>query len=438
MNNRRPIRPSVIIRWLILTLAGWLGYALVRGVWAIVYLGAPLYDWTWYIPVIALLLGVPMYVAGLLPRSRTILFLTVVLLAWVVVGYNGFGQVVSLQPGNAAQIPISFWAYSDLRNIPESALRDIQAAGGRIYLDAGPGPFEGERGQTLAAELQRLADYNIQVYLAPPASNFLSAPVQREWVASAQDTAAFIRRAGLTNVRGLIGDAELPLNGTLDILGADQANFAKAVSGLRDGIATLHNQYAGFEIGVTAISIQYLDGLDGDSDLSLLMRSPVDPPGGWDFINVMTYSSYYPPTWRGYYVYLVERAMARRYPARPISHLIGLVGGGFPHEPLLDFDDLVRDARLSRALGVSELVVFQLGALNVFGHDFVRRLTAAVNGPQDNSALVVPFSRPASAMLYGAVTADALLDARGLRGLLWLSWAILSAIIVQRLESPGK
>jgi len=65
--------------------------------------------------------------------------------------------------------------------------------------------------------------------------------------------------------------------------------------------------------------------------------------------------------------------------------LIGLVGKGMPGEPLLDFDDLVRDARLSRALGVHEIAVFQLDwALQVFGEDFVRRLTAAVNGPQSD------------------------------------------------------
>ena len=47
--------------------------------------------------------------------------------------------------------------------------------------------------------------------------------------------------------------------------------------------------------------------------LALLMRSPVNPPGNWGFVNLMAYSSYYPPNWRDYYVYLHETAMIRVY-----------------------------------------------------------------------------------------------------------------------------
>ncbi len=304
---------------------------------------------------------------------------------------------------------------------------------------AGETPFEGERGQTLGIGLRRLAQYKVEVFLVPAASNFLSVPVNREWIANAYSLAADIQREGPTNVRGLIGDAEPPSNMPMDILGNEQADFYQAVFGLRDLIATVHREYPGLQVGVTATSAHYLDGFDGDADLSVVMRSPVDPPGGWDYITMMTYSSYFPPAWRAYYVYWAERAMARRYPATQVSHLIGLVGKGMPGEPLLEFNDLARDARLSRALGVHEIAVFQLDwALQVFGDDFVRRLAAAVNGPQSDSTVAVPFSRPASAMFYGLAAADALLDARGWRGLLWLAWAILSSAIVRRsLKQPG-
>lgn len=161
------------------------------------------------------------------------------------------------------------------------------------------------------------------------------------------------------------------------------------------------------------------------------MRSPMDPPGGWDFVNLMTYSSYIPSDWRAYYVYLHEQAMAKLYPRDRVSHLIGLVGEGMPGEPLMGFDDLVRDARISRALGVREVVVFQLdGALKVFGEDFVRRLVGAVNSP--DAVINVQFSRPVSIMFYATALADALLDVHGPRVWLWVTWIVLSGVIARR------
>ena len=438
MRERHTIFLSVILRWAVLTLAGWLAYALLRALWAIIYLGAPFYDWIWYLPVAALIISLPVFITWRLPHTRIAAVIFAGLLALALVSYNGFGQLVYLQPGRAAPVPISFWSFSGFYSMPEAVLQDLQAAGGRIHLVAGGTPFEGEHGQTFLAGIQRLAQYKVEVYLVPVVSNFLSVPVNREWIANVYSLAADIQREGLINVRGLIGDAEPPLSMPMDILGNEQADFYQAVFGLRDLIATVHREYPGLKVGVTATSAQYLDGFDGDADLSGVMRSPVDPPGGWDYINVMTYSSYFPPAWRAYYVYWVERAMARRYPTTQVSHLIGLVGQGMPGEPLLDFDDLVRDARLSRALGVHEIAVFQLdGALQVFGDDFVRRLTAAVNGPQYDSTVAVPFSRPVSAMFYGLAAADALLDARSWRGLLWLAWAVLSGVLVRRLPAAN-
>ena len=132
---------------------------------------------------------------------------------------------------------------------------------------------------------------------------------------------------------------------------------------------------------------------------------------------------------------LARPGSQRRAHLFALWRFIGLVGGGFPWEPVLNFDDLVRDARLSRALGVREIVVFQLdGAHQQFGPDFVRRFTAAVNSPQPE--VVVPFSRPASLLIYGAAVADALLDAHGLWGWLWIAWAIVCVFTVRARRCP--
>jgi len=221
------------------------------------------------------------------------------------------------------------------------------------------------------------------------------------------------------------------MNAALDLVGIDQPQFDQAVSDLRKLIDDLHRDYPDVQIGVTAMWAHYVDVLDGDADLSIVMRSPMDPPGGWDFVNVMTYSSYTPSDWRAYYVYLHEQAMAQLYPRDRVSHLIGLVGEGMPGEALMGFDDLVRDARISHTLGVREIVVFQLnGALKVFGEDFVRRFVTAVNSP--DAVINVPFSRPVSIVFYATALVDALLDVRGPRVWLWIAWIIASGVIARR------
>ncbi len=426
-----------VILWIGLALAGWLAYALLRALWTIIHLGAPFYDWQWYVSVVALLIGLPAYLIWrrLRPashrRDRAALAAGAGLLTALLAGYGGFGQVVMLEPERAPPISISFWAYSDFRYTPEAILEDLRAAGGRIYLDPGDA-YAGERSQALAEAMRRLANYGFEVYLVPRASNFLSVPVHREWIASAHEVIAFIRREGLTAVRGLVGDAEPPFGLPADFLGAYQADFSEAVTSLHALLDTTHRNYPELRIGVTALWPHYVDALDGDADLSMLMRSPLNPPGGWNFVNLMTYSSYLPPDWRAYYVYLHERAMMRLYPAERVSHLIGLVGGGMPWEPLLDFNDLARDARISRALGVREIAVFQLdGALRVFGEDFVRRLTDAVNRLPPGTTVPVPFSRPASLLFYATAAADALLDARGPCGVAVIGWIALCGIIAR-------
>lgn len=430
MPKHRIVFFSFTLRWLVLALAGWMGYALARALWAVICLGAPIYDWLWYVPVTIPLVGLPLHFALRLPRNRWAFLVLSSALIFALAGYNGLGQVIHLRPGNAPVVPISFWAFSDFRLATPDLLRDLQASGGRIYFHYGNYPVSQEQNQALIERLRPLDEYKIEVYVVPPAPEFLSVLAYREWSESTLALADLVERAGLTQVRGLIGDVEPPLNKPMDIWGTQRASFDQAAVGLRDLIDVMHREHPNLRIGVTATGAHYLDRLDGDPDLAVVMRSPLDPPGGWDFLNMMTYSSYYPPDWRAYSVYLAERGAARLYPHGQVSHLIGLVGGGLPWEPLLDFDDLVRDARLSRALGVSEIVVFQLdGALKQFGPDFVRRFTVAVNAPQPD--VTVPFSRPASALVYGAAAADALLNARGSWGWLWLVWAAVCSLIVR-------
>lgn len=432
-STRRRRTMSIMARWLALTLLGWVIYAMVRALWTTIYLGAPLYDWQWYLAIVGLLVGLCARIARCLPRSKMVAATFGGLLIWAVVGYGGFWQTVHLYPAHVPPVPISFWASSAIGEAQEAVLQDLRTAGGWLYVTVDRQPFDEERRQILIARLRRLAAYDIEVYLAPYLPDFLSVPVHDEWIANVWETAALVHDEDLTNVHGVIGDAERPFRAPFDFLGIERDAFLRTMCDLDSLVRQLRREYPDFSAGVTAGWPLHVDGLDGDPDLSITYRSPVDPPGNWGFVNVMTYSSYFPPSWRAYYVYLTEQMTARRYPDCRPSHLIGLVGGGFAWEPLLDFDDLVRDARLSRALGVREIVVFQLtDALMVFGDDFVGRLAAAVNDTPSDLTVEVPFSRPISVFLYSIAAADALLDARGWRGLLLFGWMAASAIIACR------
>lgn len=432
-----------LIRWIALVIIGWLAYGLLCGLSAIVWLGVPPFDWVWYATIIPLIVVPPVCLIWRLADPRSLVFragwpishfLFGILIVVAIIGYNGFGQAITLPLGGAKPILIAFWTGADFTRVPDSVLEDIRAAGGRVYFGTGGYyPFDGERGLAMTASLRRLADYGIDTYLATPAGDdFLSVPVYRDWITSTQRAAIFVQRQNLSNVRGFIGDAEPPSHSPMDLLGLQRAEFDQAVSDLRALIESVQHEY-GQRVGVTSTWAQFVDTADGDDDLSVVVRSPVEPPGGWDFVNLMTYSSYFPPDGRPYAVYLLERAMARLYPSGEVSHLIGLIGGGMPGEPLLDFDELVRDARLNRALGVREVAVFQLdGALRVFGDDFVRRLMAEVNAPELSEPLRVPFSRPVSMAFYGISVVDALLDARGSRVWLLAGWVSASAVITAR------
>jgi len=181
MNKRYRIL-NFIISWIAIVVFGWLTYALVRGLAAIIDLAVPFYDWQWYVPLIVLLTGLPMYILwsrsrrGKLRIRRGAAVIGAILISWIVVGYNGFGQSTTLSLTGRAPIPISFWAYSDFRQTPDAVLKDIQAARGTIYLDAGTRPFEEEGRAAFVAAMRRLADYDIPVYWAAPAPNFCLRP----------------------------------------------------------------------------------------------------------------------------------------------------------------------------------------------------------------------------------------------------------------------
>lgn len=420
----------IIVRWLTLVLAGWLLYGMTRALGAITRLGAPLYDWQWYPGLIALLVGLTVHVVWGLPRTKRTALAFTGLLIWIVIGYSGFWQTIELAPAQTAPVPISFWV-SGTDDLSDTVLEDIQSAGGYLYRIAGEKSIEGENRQALIAELDRLSKYDIEVYLTSNVSDYLSVPVHDEWIVLVRKIAAFIHDENLPNVRGVVGDAERPLKAEMpfDILGLDRDGFFHTVQDYKDLIEETKEEYPDLDLGVTADWTFYIDTLDGDPDLSIVQRSPVDPPGTWDYTNAMIYSSYHPPSWRAYFVYSVEQALARRCPDCQRSYLIGVVG--YSADPLLDYDDLVRDARLSRAMGTQEIVVFYLnGALRDFGDDFVRRLAEAVNNTDPDLVVQVPFSRPASSILYGITFADALLDVRSWKGLLLaLGWMVSSGVI---------
>lgn len=422
-----------VLRWLTLFLLGVLAYVSIKALWIIINLGTSMYDWQWYIPLAMLLICIPMPFALNRTYSRYTILLISCLLVWVLIGFNGFGYVENLSLQDKPSTPIAFWMGS-IGQPSETLLSDVQKAQATLYVLA-PIPLEGEESANFLAELKLLDKYNIPVVIFVPASDFLSAPVHREWMANVEQVAAFIKREELTNVRGLIGDAEAPRFTPFDSFRSDIPDVLQATERLEEFLNKYHQNYADIPIGVTAAWQLHLDRLDGDADLSILYRSPVNPPDDWDFVSVMNYSSYYPQGWRAYLVRQVINHMENRYPNASRIHLIGLVGGGFPWEPVLDFKGIVQDAQIGRALGVEEIVVFQLkGAIEDFGEDFVQQFSRAVNGSLAPDKVVVPFSRPASLWLYYFAALDAGLDLFDSRIWLLPFWIIMSFSIMMRVD----
>ena len=423
----------IVIRWMLLSLLGWLLYCLTRGLVAFISLGAPFHDWQWYIAVILFLILILARLLGLLPPSSWIKGGIVLLSIWLVAGYFGFWLKGKLLPAKADKIKISYWAGSGIIRAPDRVLNDLHAASGSLYISIGENEFDGEYTQALVNGLRRLSSHDIMIYLAPRASNYVCVPVLDEWIANVRKTANLVQREDLKNVIGIIGDFEKPYHLPMDYWGLYRETLAPAVKKLENFKAEMKTNHPSLNLGVTAFWTLYLDRVDGDQDLAILSRCPVDPPGGWDFINCMTYSSFFPQSWRAYYMYLVERMINRRYPTRSPSYLIGLVGAAGPGEPLMSFDELLRDARLSRSLGIREVVVYQITpALRDFGDDFVQRLDAAVNDAPPDLIVDVPFARPVSLLFYGVLVADSILDVRGWMVFLIFVWIALSGFLVYR------
>jgi hypothetical protein len=409
--------------WLVWAAGGWLVYGLGYGLWALVRLGAPVEDWQWYLAVLLLAGWALAWLGGLRRRWMGALLLGIVV--WLAAGYGGWQPGVTLHPAEAPPVPLSFWAFGDFADAPEGLLSDLRAAGGRVYLDTRGLEADTVEGKRWLSGLRRLEAAEVPVVLAVTASNFLSVPVLEEWQANVRRAVETVQAAGLTNLAGVLGDAERPVGYGYDWLGLERGRFAETVREQAALQRALRAQWPGLRLGVTAHWAWFVDGLDGDADLARAQRSPVDPPGGWDFVSVMSYSSYLPPADRAYYLVLVERALARLYPQARPSHLIGLVGAGMPGEPLLSAAELVRDAQLSRALGAPEVVVFQLNsALEAEGPRFVADLNAAVNREAPRT-LTAPFSRLASGYVFLVCAADGWLNVVGDYGYVWLIYFAL-------------
>ena len=229
MLNKR----SFLRTWLGLTLAGGLGYTFLRALATMIALGTPWYDWQWYVPLTAFLIGLALQVAWSWPPPRPLRWIYVGLLAWLIGGCSPPGLQEHLVLAGTPPVTISFWAYTDFRQMPEPVLADLRASHALLYLHAPTQTFDGDSGQNLASGLRRLAAQNIPVVLMPPASDFLSTPVRREWIARAQLAAAFLRRDRILNVRGLIGDAEIPMHAPLDLMGTHAADVEATTRELR-------------------------------------------------------------------------------------------------------------------------------------------------------------------------------------------------------------
>lgn len=423
-------------RWLAFFLVGGVVYVGGIALWATIQIGAPLFDWLWYVPLLLLPVLFLLSYCFRFSRNRILKRVYIIFFVWLLIGYSSLMPTQTLSLAETPPLPLSFWFSGRIEQLPPGLLDDLADAQSTLIIRV-PLPLTVEDQEYLVNLVNQLAAHQIPVVFFVPASDFLSLPVYEDWLVSVEETAVFLQSAQLPNVRGVLGDAELPRVGRYTFPATTSAALQTAGGEMGIFLQEFHEVNPHLPIGVTASWPLFADQLDGDSDLAAFYQTAVDPPGNWGFVSVMNYTSYYPTSWRPYLLARIVWGMERLYPEQQPIHLIGIVGGGFPWEPVLEFEEVVADARLSRALGVPEVVVFQLkGALDKHGDDFVERLYTAVN--ETDGTVTLPFSRPASLWLFGTAVLDALFDL--VMGPLWLAlfWAVISfGIIWQQNKIKG-
>jgi hypothetical protein len=371
-------------------------------------------------------------------RGALIVLAGLVLLA--AVSWNGFGRILTFGP-TTDRVRLSFWGNWNAANLPDdvlAALRDVDAT---VYVFTGEALLDDDVRDEFREAMVRYAAYDVEVVLAsvlPSHDGFVSVLNYGPYISYTERLLGFAQAANLPAIVGVIADAEPPYsvvdpwqresardwvfkeNGRYRRW--DAAEYSQALWAYSAYVDRFQRRHPGLRVMVSTIQSAVFDALDGDSDLSIAYKFAAYPPNNWDVINVQLYSSdrsdkdaaYF--TWQG--VKLAQFVLGER----PFSVSVGIVGEG-SMQGEAGFQRLVDDILLCRALGVEEVIVFTLGrGTKAFGPDFVSRLEQAVNAP---SRLEIGFSRLGSLTPYGASLWDAVVDLRGGRGLIVLSWCMV-------------
>ena len=403
--------------------------ALTRALFIFVSLGAPIYDWQWYIGIICILILILLRVFRILHGFKLFIIILSILILWIVPGYFGFWRKRHLDLTDSPHLRISYWTGSGIIRTSNRILGDLNATSSTLYISIGRNEFDGEYTNSLVKGIRRIAGYNVPVYLCPRASDFVSLPVYGEWAENVRSAVQLVRRENLQNVHGIIGDVEKPYISPWGFFAPRSDELSDMISSQEKLIRYIQREHSDLEIGITAFIWLYLDDCDEDADLSGILKTTANPLQEWDFINVMTYSSFFPSSWRPYFVYLVEKVISNQLPQKRTSYLIGLIGKAGVGEPLMEPGDIVRDARIIRATGAEEVIVYQLiPAVQRYGDDFVKNIYGRVNN-SIGKEVIVPFSRPVSLMVYGILLADVILALLSYKGiivlLLLMAWMAL-------------